>query len=262
MRERHSVRVALVPTFLNWTNHAEEFASISYGFSTWGSSNPEFNGNLALNAGRAHAMGKLWAAPIRVQHVRPRSAVYEESQNTTTLRQSWTAAIASDSDWVFLPTWNDYSEGTSFAPSEHHGWSWLDISAYYLTWWRTGRPPTIVRDGLYLTHRVQRHGARPTFPQKVLMKKRPDSTEPRDTVEALTFLTSPATVTVRVGGRSHSWRAPAGVSAHTVPLVPGVVSGRVERDGAVVTSVTSPYQVESRPYVQDLEYYAVSSLRR
>jgi hypothetical protein len=261
MRNRHGVRVALVPTFLNWNNHAEEFASISYGFSTWGSSNPEFNEGLAENAGRAHAMGKLWAAPIRVQDVRPRSAVYEESQNTTTLRQSWTAAITSGADWVFLPTWNDYSEGTSFAPSEHHGWSWLDISSYYLTWWRTGRPPTVVRDGVYLTHRIQPHTARPTFPQKVLMKPRPYSTEPRDMVEALVFLKAPATVTLRVGKHSYSWNAPAGVSVRTQQLAVGRVSASVRRAGQVTTSVTSPYEVVARPYVQDLEYYAVSSLR-
>jgi Glycosyl hydrolase family 71 len=262
MRTRHGIRVALVPTFLNWTNHAEEFASISYGFSTWGSSNPEFNQNLPLNAGRAHAMGKLWAAPVRVQDVRPRSGVYEESQNTTTLRQSWTAAISSGADWVFLPTWNDYSEGTSFAPSAHHGWSWLDISSYYLTWWRTGRPPTVVRDGIYLTHRIQPHTARPTFPQKMLMKQRPYSSAPRDTVEALVFLKAPATVTLRVGGRSYRWNAPAGVSVKTQPLAVGEVSASVSRGGHVTTSVTSPYEVAARPYVQDLEYYAVSSLRR
>jgi hypothetical protein len=261
MRTRHGVRVALVPTFLNWNNHAEEFSSISYGFSTWGSSNPEFNANLGLNAGRAHAMGKIWAAPIRVQDVRPRSAVYEEPENTTTLRQSWTGAITGGADWVFLPTWNDYSEGTSFAPSEHHGWSWLDISSYYLTWWRTGRAPTVVRDGVYLTHRIQPHTAQPTFPQKVLMKPRPYSTPPRDMVEALVFLKAPATVTLKVGGHSYSWNAPAGMSVRTQPLAVGTVSASVRRAGKVTTSVTSPYEIETRPYVQDLEYYAVSSLR-
>jgi hypothetical protein len=261
MRTRHDINVALVPTFLNWSGYADEFASISYGYSTWGNSNPAFNESLARHAARAHRMGKIWAAPVRVQDVRPRSGVYEEAQNTTTLRQTWTAAIAGDADWVFLPTWNDYSEATSFAPSAQHGWSFLDVSSYYLTWWRTGREPTVVRDGLYLSHRTQPYDATPTFPQTTLMKLRPGSTKPRDTVEALVFLTAPATVTLQVGDQVHRWDAPAGLSVHTEPLAPGTVSGRVERDGQVTTSVTSPNRVTRTPYVQDLQYHAVSSLR-
>jgi hypothetical protein len=201
-------------------------------------------------------------APVRVQDVRPRSGTYEEPQNSTTLRQTWTAAITGGADWVVLNTWNDYSEGTSFAPSAHHGWSFLDISAYYLTWWRTGRPPAVARDAVYLTHRVQPYAAVPTFRQRVLMRPLPGSTAPRDTVEALLFLRAPATVTLRVGDRVDRWVAPAGVSARTVPLATGSVSARVERSGRVVTKVTSPYRVRAEPPVQDLEYYAVSSLRR
>ena len=68
-------------------------------------------------------------------------------------------------------------------------------------------------------------------------------------------------VTLRVGGRSYQWNAPAGVSVRTEPLAVGEVSASVARDGRVATSVTSPFSVETRPYVQDLEYYAVSSLR-
>ena len=75
------------------------------------------------------------------------------------------------------------------------------------------------------------------------------------------FLKAPATVTLQVGSKTHRWKAPAGLSVHTEPLAPGTVSGRVERDGEVTTSVTSPYRVTDTPFVQDLEYHAVSSLR-
>jgi hypothetical protein len=262
MRTTQQTPVAFVPTFLNWTQYADEFAPISYGFSTWGNSNPAFNVSAGTNAARAHGLGKIWMAPVRVQDVRPRSGVYEEPENTTTIRQTWTTAVTGGADWVVLNTWNDYSEGTSFAPSAHHGWSFLDISTYYLAWWRTGRRPTVVRDAIYLTHRVQPHAARPTFPQQLLMTPPRDSTPPRDTVEALVFLARPATVTLRMGTHEYRWDAPAGVSAHIAPLSTGTVAAAVERDGQVATSVESPYRVRKQPPVQDLEYYAVSSLRR
>jgi hypothetical protein len=262
MRTTQQTPVAFVPTFLNWAKYADEFAQISYGFSSWGNSNPAYNANAGTDAARAHDLGKIWMAPVRVQDVRPRSGVYEEPENTTTLRQTWTTAVAGGADWVVLNTWNDYSEGTSFAPSAHHGWSFLDISTYYLAWWRTGRRPPVTRDAIYLTHRVQPHAARPTFPQRLLMTPARDSTPPRDTVEALVFLERPGTVTLRVGTEEHRWRAPAGVSAHIAPLSTGTIAATVERDGEVATSVDSPYRVRVRPPVQDLEYYAVSSLRR
>jgi len=261
MRTRHGIRVALVPTFLSWGSNAEKFAPISYGFSTWGNSNPAYNGGTTDDAQKAHELGKIYAAPVRVQDVRPRSGVYEEPENTTTLRQTWRAAVDGGADWVMLNTWNDYSEATSIAPSAEHGWSFLDISSYYLTWWRTGKAPTVVRDGIYLTHRTQPHAAEPTFPQTKLMKLRSGSTAPRDRVEALVFLKAPATVTLQVGSHRHRWKAPAGMSIHTAALATGTVSGRVERDGRVTTSVTSPYRVTATPYVQDLQYHAVSSLR-
>ncbi len=268
MRDVHGTTVAFLPVFLNEQPHADAFAPISYGMSNWGNRNPAGNDptqtwatSPAGRIAKVHALGQKWMAPVSVQDERPRHGIYDEAANTTNLRNSWQIAIRNNAELVQLPTWNDYAEGTQIAPSQKHGWSFLDISAYYLTQWKTGAVPATTRDTVYLTHRTQPVGARPSFPQTTLMNLRGGSTPARDTVEALTFLTAAATVEVRVGTQTHTCSVPAGPGTCTVPLSPGTVSARVVRGGTDVTAVTSPYAVTSSPSVQDLQYVAVSSGR-
>lgn len=261
MRTQHGVTVAFVPTFLNLSSNADAFAPISYGMSMWGNRSPASNVNLAQYGIKTHSLGKLWLAPVSVQDERPNQGIFDEPANTENLRVSWAAARSSAADWAFVPTWNDYSEGTSIAPSVRHGWTFLDVNSYYATQWKTGTAPVTVRDAVYLTHRWQAAAKAPQFAETKLMTLRSGSTAARDTVEALTFFTAPAHVTVRVGASTYAWDAPAGVSAHTVPLSSGQVSAQVVRNGAQVVTVTSPFPVTSTPYVQDLQYFGVSSLR-
>ncbi len=262
MKTKHGITTAFVPTLLDWKKYASSFSSISYGFSQWGLSNPGSNTGNPANAIQAHSMGKIWMAPTHVQDERPNQGIFDEAANTETLRLSWDGVINSTTDWVDIPTWNDYSEGTHIAPSAKHGYSYLDLMSYYITWWKTGQAPTVVRDGLYLTHRTQPFAAKPLLAQTKLMTLRANTTPARDTVEAVAFLIDPATVTVKVGSHTYTWDAPAGMSTKNFPLATGQVSGSVTRFGAVTTQVTSPFTVTTTPSVQDLQYDAVSSLRQ
>jgi hypothetical protein len=198
--------------------------------------------------------------PVAVQDERPREGLFDEAANTENFRASWQVAREGGADWVLLPTWNDYAEGTAIAPSVKHGRVFLDLVAYYAQWFKTGQAPSIVRDAVYVTHRTQLADALPQYPETTLMTVR-GGTPARDTVESLSFLTAPATVAVSVGGVTTTCAAPAGVASCLAPLRPGVVSVSVTRSGAPVTSVTSQYLVDASPYVQDLQYVGVSSLR-
>jgi hypothetical protein len=260
MRSKHGIRVAFVPTFLDWRANAKSFAPLSYGFSNWGNRSPASNRGVADNAADAHAMGKLWMQPVAPQDVRPRSYVYDESANTESFRMTWNAAIAGKAEWVQMVTWNDYSEGAEISPSTHTGWSLLDLTSYYATRYKTGSWPRIDRDTVYVSHRTQFVDARPAAGQR-LMKLRGGSTAPRNTVEVLSFLAAPATVRVTVGGRTTSWKAGAGVSTKLVPLRHGRVSASVARNGRTTASVRSPFEVVARPKVQDLQYHFASSGR-
>lgn len=94
--------------------------------------------------------------------------------------------------------------------------------------------------------------AEPTGGQTELMELREDSSPARDEVEVLAFLTAPAEVVIEVDGRRTRERLPAGVSATRAPLDTGAAAA--PRDGAVVATVRSPWEVTADPQVQDLGY--------
>lgn len=251
--------VALTSVFLNASDtNMKAYAPISYAEGIWGQRTPTTVAQMPDYAAKAHALGLKWMAPVAVQDVRPRSALYAESDNTETLRATWQQAIDDGADMVQLVTWNDYSEGTSFAPSVAHGNAFLDASSYYATWFKTGSAPEIRTDQMIVTHRIQFFSAVPQT-GTVLMQPTLDgtSTPPRNTVEVLTMLTAPATVTVNIGGHKYSADAPAGVHAMTFPLELGAISAWATRGSSTILTATSWHQVVAYPKVQDLQYYAV-----
>ena len=268
MRKTYGTEVALVPIFIKpEARYRSAFAAISYAMSVWGNANPLWNNPQLTTAtsarGRAaavQALGVKWVQPVRVQDERPKQGLFSESENTTNLRLTWQLARETEASWVQIPTWNDYSEGTQLAPSAQHGYTFLDINSYYLVWFKTGVAPPIVRDVVYVTHRQQAWQAKPTGQQDLLMKLRGGSPA-RDTVEVLTFLKAPGTVSVTVGSSTTTCQAPAGVGVCTVPLEPGHVEAVVTRGGSTVAQVTSPYAVVAKPSVQDLQYVGAGSAR-
>ncbi|OEJ34577.1 hypothetical protein BGK67_27460 [Streptomyces subrutilus] len=261
LRSEHGVKTAFVPLFLDFAAHADTFAPISHGFSEWGSRSYVGQEGNTRDVRKAHGMGKIWMQPVSVQDARPNQGVYDEAGNTATLRSTWTHAIEDGADWVQLTTWNDYSEGTQFAPSLHNGYAYLDLTSYYLTRFKTGSWPKIVRDTLYLTARTQFAAADPTGGQSLLMAPRKGTAAPRDTVEVLSFLAGPAVVRTAVGSAQDTHDAPAGVHSELLPLKPGTASATVVRGGKDGTRVRLPYAVDRTVEVQDLQYYAATSGR-
>ncbi|MFD4430701.1 glycoside hydrolase family 71 protein [Nocardia sp. NPDC058497] len=263
MSSAHGIEVALAPVFTVYDTYAADYAPISYAMSIWGGRNPAFNpisGFPLDTIGDAHSRGARWMQPVSVQDYRPRNGIFDEAGNTENLRNTWTIAIAGGADWVQLVTWNDHSEGTSFAPSMYHGSALLGLTSYYLRWFKSGRPPAIERDELYLTHRQQLAATRPTYPQSVLMTLRPGSTPARDEAEALVLLREPGTVAVRAGSQVARCTLPAGLGICAVSLPGGdsdvTVSAYLERAGGVVLAANSPWPVRAHPPVQDLQYTA------
>jgi len=82
---------------------------------------------------------------------------------------------------------------------------------------------------------------------------------PRDTVEALVYLTAPAQVSITDGGVTRTYSRPAGISAVTVPLGAGSVSAKVIRGSRTVDTAVSPRHVTNTPYVQDMQYWAAGN---
>jgi hypothetical protein len=264
---KSGVPVNFFPLFQNEQVWRSSFAPITYGMANWGTRNPAWTNPSLTSAtspvgriGKIHELGDKWMQPVSVQDFRPREGIYWEAANTTNLRNSWEIARKGKADWAQVTTWNDLPEGSGMLPSTNHGYSFLDINAYYLTWFKTGAAPAIKRDGIYLTHRKQLLSAKPTFKQSKLMKHG-GGAPGRNTVEALTFAKAAGTIQIVVGGVTQSCAVKVGVNVCTVPLRPGTVSARLVRGGATAASVTSPFSVTTKPNVQDFQYVGVSSLR-
>lgn len=255
------IEVALVPVLLDYPSNVAAFADFSAGISVWGARSPASVSSLAELGSDARDRGLLWMQPVAVQDVRPKTSVFDEANNTELLRDMWSAAEDSSAEWVQLVTWNDYSESSEFAPSTNTGWSILDINAYYIAAFKTGRAPDITSDRVYVSHRVQPVGARPTGGQTSLMSLRAGSSPPRDRVEVLTFLRDGADVTVSVGATTHTYAAPAGVHAAHFPLATGTVEVVATAPDGTVSAVRSPSEITDAPVVQDLQYRFAGSAR-
>ena len=256
-------QVTFIADFLSDTAANESpFTSICDGMGFWGDRDPA-NTNRTNNArvDRIQAFGKQVFYPVSIQDERPSQHIFDESLNTGQLRASWAIARAQGVELVQIPTWNDYTEGAMLCPTKKRGWGFLDLNAYFLTWYKTGSPPAVVRDTVYVTHRTQLAAATPTSPyQTVLMTQRSGSTL-RDAVEAVAFLTAPATVRIATGGVTTSFEGAAGMNVFETPVRTGMVRATVARGGVTTTAVTSPNEVSVAPVVQD-EQYVIASSRR
>lgn len=271
------IRVAFVPSFLNYPKSVATFDSIIpdeylYGFSEWGRRSPgsDYNTTMTSLGNRITdaqvTRGKIWMQPVSVQDFRPKDAgasygTYYESKNSQNLRLHWEAAIKYDAAWIDMPTWNDFGEHSTVGPSVKNGYAVLDIVTNYLARFKTGSQPAIVRDTLYLSHRTHRHEYVPPAPQVFLTPRTTSNAPSQNTVEVLSYLTAPATVTVKVGASTYTYEAPAGVYSKYYPLSTGTVSASATRSGTVAAAVTSSHKVVSAPDRQDLNYYYKSSRR-
>lgn len=154
----------------------------------------------------------------------------------------WEGLIRDGADWVELVTWNDYNEDSNLMPFRwpngqerryfNRDEAYLDATAYYSAWFKSGVQPAITQDKLYIGYRNRSVWQRQVWNEKertwedIVLTNRWPSEQPhddaRDQVYLTTFLTAPASVTVELGGSKHRFDQPAGIAHVAVPLVPGV----------------------------------------
>ncbi len=257
------IDAALWPVFVSpWSPATVSFQAELplLGTSSWGPATVSGATGYASNVQKAHDLGVQWMAPIRPQDSRPKDLIYSEAGNTQTLRLLWDAAITGDADWAQLITWNDYSEASELSPSSAIQWALFDLTAYYVTWFKTGAPPPIVRDAIYYSHRIQATTAMPDLSKQTEVYKPVNGGQPSDEIELLAFLTAAATLEIEVGGVVKSLDVAAGIASFRVPLVEGTPVFRIVRDAATVAEVTSDFPISNTIVYQDVLYRSGGSL--
>lgn len=256
------VDISFVPLFQDWRRYADDFAAFSDGFSDWGWRSPRTQRSWRDVPRQAREWVSLWMAPVAPQDMRPRSQEYWEVGNSEGFRVMWENAIHGEADWVQLITWNDYSESTAVAPSTGTQWSFYDLSAYYITFFKTSRPPEIKRDVLYYFHRTHPASALPDPDQQPkIFRPAEGSDPPRDEIELLGFLTGPGILEIEINGTIHRRKAPAGVTSFQVPLTEGRPIFRLRRGGRNRITLKSAFSISSDISRQSLLVHGGSSTR-
>ncbi len=153
----------------------------------------------------------------------------------------WEGAIRDNADWVSIVTWNDFNEDSGLVPYRWPGGAercyfdrdetFLDLTAYYSAWYKTGVQPPITQDKIYYAYRTRARWEHTAW--DVEKSQWIDFTKlehirdeihdnVQDMVYTTAFLTAPAELTVRLGTTTHTTRLPAGVSQVELPMQPGV----------------------------------------
>lgn len=253
--ETDGIRIVLFPVFQGWQKYASDFSRISLGFSDWGLRSPSANRKLSQIPKLAKSYGVLWMAPVSPQDVRPKDLMYWEARNSENYRVMWEIAINKGADWVHLITWNDYSESTEIAPSTGTRNAFYDLTAYYISWFKNGTPPAILKDGLYYLYRSHSVNVKPdSLAQRSPFRLFRGSDEPADEIEVIVFLTAPASVKIVVGENEYSRVFEGGYSTYRVPLSQGKPTFSIIRKGSVILEHQGEITISNIIRYQDLLY--------
>lgn len=198
-------------------------------------------------------LDKLYMAGVSPTYNSPNLRDFRGMQGYGAL---WQGIIRDGADMAGIVTWNDYNEDSGLMPFRWPGGqekdlfdrdeSYLDVTAYYSAWYKTGVQPTITQDKLYFVYRQRSvHNQRAWEVDK---KKWVDITavpfpfdqihdDALDQIYVTTFLTAPADLSVRVGPYTKTFAMPAGIHSQWLPLIPSVPRLTLERDGRVLADV-------------------------
>lgn len=211
------------------------------------------NGKLYM----ASYMPSYWAVCDSVRQ-------YTETQGGRGMGNAWTSIITEQRPaMVEIVTWNDYAESSFVQPTRvpltdsagipslpHLGF--YELLKYYISWYKSGVRPTIVKDGVFFFHRIHPNNA-------VALGKPPGCSmgpvradhkwgKVQDKIYVTTALTAPADLVVRTGASEHKLALPAGLTSVDAPFEPGRPTLELWRAGKKILTLDGD-QIAERPDV-------------
>ncbi|GAM24845.1 hypothetical protein SAMD00019534_080200 [Acytostelium subglobosum LB1] len=263
LKTGYNISVVLWPVFPSITSSLiSSYGASSVGMSNWDGNCVKNAASFVNAANNLHTAGEKYMSPVMSQNHRPKEFHYWEARNSEAMRAHFMAAINGNAEWIQIITWNDYSEGTEISPSSGTQYSYYDVAAYYLRWYKLGTPPAIYRDAIYYFHRNSLTTQKPDIPAHQTQNFSLVPCDPAvDRVEVLAFLTAPANITITQGGNKVNKYVPAGVQSVTANLIPGSTPVfKVTRNGATIINLTSTITVATTIQIQDLLYRGGGSI--
>lgn len=258
---KSGIKVEFMPTFLNVRLATPDHWRLADAVSEWGGNYFDAVSNIQAASALVRQKGKAWCSPVWPQDCRPKNGAYAEAANSRLFREAWMSAIRTEAEQVQLITWNDYSESSAVRPSTGIQYSFYDLAAYYIEWFKTGEPPKITRDVLYYFHRTQPASGPALGTSQVAAFALKGSSAPVNEIELLAFLVHEGELQIEIGPELHRVSAAAGITSMRVPLAVGRPSFRLKRGHETIIDFTSAYVIEDQAAFQDLLYHGGSSSR-
>jgi hypothetical protein len=195
---------------------------------------------------------------------------YLEFRGGQGMDAAWQSIILPrQADAVEIVTWNDYTESTFVQPTlvPHTGTpgiptlphtGYYELLKYYISWFRTHRPPSITKDAVFYFYRTQPILPEPTTDTACKM----GPVDPRqlwgdvqDRIFITTALTAPAQLRVTSGNRTSTINVVAGLNNTEVPFIIGPQHFELWRNGKLVAKADG-VPVTPTDSVQNLNVYS------
>ena len=151
-------------------------------------------------------------------------------------------------------TWNDFAECSEMQPSTGIQTNAYKLDAYFLTWFKTGVAPTIVRDQLMYLHRTHPLSAAPDLTKQTRRFTCSYGNPQVDVIELTGYLTAPGTLSITIDGVTTTSEVGAGLQVMTAPLRLGRPSFALRRNGALVLAISSEWSISDSIIYQDMLY--------
>ncbi len=219
-------------------------------------------GNNAMGRRVTQKLGKIFAAGVIPAY---NSANLQDYRGMSGYLDMWKGAINDGADWISIVIWNDYNEDSALMPmrwpagSERYLFS-RDESFLYATsfgsaWFKSGMQPAITQDCFFVTYRNRSKWQRQAWDGKqwvdVCLVNPGRFDQIHDDVEDLvyvdSFLTAPASMSVRLNGKDQVFELQSGVGHAELPLQPGTPRLKLERGGKVLADVLARRQIIDKP---------------
>ncbi|KAH9288354.1 hypothetical protein KI387_032471 [Taxus chinensis] len=178
--------------------------------------------------------------------------------------EKWKQLIDLNPPLLQIVTWNDWVESSYVAPpysaaAAKNGASafkhnaFLEMGEHYIKWYKSGNPPQITQDSLYMFYYTQPKSIAGTADGGPVK----NSEALTDNLYVTTVLTNPATVELKSGGDSKSFDAPAGINTYSMPFQVGKQSAILKQGATVVSTLDGEIAVtNSTPPKANLNVYS------
>lgn len=247
-----------LPSYANGESILNKYGDLLDGLFYWGAGGLPFQlAGSNSNYNRAvHVAGKRFMASVAPaywgmsQYTLGRR--YYEFDGGEGLALQWEAIIANQPDWVEICTWNDFYESTYVSPVEDPGLNfaelqsprryshkgYLELSKFYILWYKTGQRPWENRDALFYFYR--------THPKDLPAANTNDAAvtwrfgEVQDMLYTTIFAKLPAQLEIDSGGVLSTNSVAMGINHIRTPFAPGPQKMTLRRDNLAEIALQGP----------------------